>query len=249
MAEILLQVLGLCKAFGAVIAAEDITLDLSYGELHAVIGPNGAGKSTLLGQLAGEIRPDAGKIRLLGDDISTLPTHARAARGLARSFQTTSIFPKFSARDNVALAAQAHAGHSFRFWRPAQSDPGLRQAAIDCLAIVGLTAEAERPAGHLSHGDQRKLEVAMALAGKPRVLLLDEPTAGMGPEDSVAMVALLAELKNNLAILLVEHDMQAVFALADRISVLVYGRVIASGEPEAIRADPEVRRAYLGEEL
>ena len=249
MAEPFLNVFGLCKSFGAVIAAEEITLDLSPGELHAVIGPNGAGKSTLLGQLAGEIRPDAGKIRLNGEDITGLPMHARAARGLARSFQTTSIFPQFSARDNVALAVQARAGHSFRFWRPAQSDPRLRQAAIDCLGIVGLKAEAGRPAGHLSHGDQRKLEVAMALAGRPRVLLLDEPTAGMGPEDSAAMVDLLAKLKHDLAILLVEHDMQAVFALADRISVLVYGRVIASGKPEAIRADPEVRRAYLGEDL
>ena len=248
MAEPLLQVAGLSKAFGAVVACDGVTLDLSAQEVHAVIGPNGAGKTTLIGQLAGEVRPDGGRIAFAGRDVTHLAGHARARLGIARSFQVTSLFPRLSALDNVALAVQAHDGHSFRFWRPARAERALRDPARAVLAQLGLEARAEVPVGALAHGEQRQLEIAMALATDPRLLLLDEPTAGMGREDSARMVELLAGLKGRVAMLLIEHDMDAVFALADRISVLVYGRVIATGAPEAVRADPEVRRAYLGEE-
>ncbi len=250
MAEPLLRIDGLSKSFGAVVACDQVTLDLPAGELHAVIGPNGAGKTTLLGQLAGEIRPDAGRIHFAGEPITALPARARAARGLARSFQITSLFPRCSVLDNVALAVQARSGHSFRFWRPTAREAELSEPARAALARVGLEARAEIPAAALSHGEQRQLEIAMALAGRPRLLLLDEPTAGMGREESARMVELLAGLKagSDMTILLIEHDMDVVFALADRITVLLYGRVLASDRPEAIRANPEVRRAYLGEE-
>ena len=249
MAEPLLQVSGLAKRFGGIAAADEISLEVPEGELHAVIGPNGAGKTTLIAQLTGEIRPDAGAIRFAGRDLTALPVYRRSALGLARSFQITSVFPDFSALDNVALAVQAHAGHSFRFWRDARRDPALRDPALAALARVGLGERAGVLAASLSHGEQRQLEIAMTLATGPRMLLLDEPMAGMGVRESARMVALLRELKRELTILLVEHDMEAVFALADRITVLVYGRVIASGAPETIRANPEVRRAYLGEQL
>jgi branched-chain amino acid transport system ATP-binding protein len=249
MTEPLLQVDDLSKAFGAVVAADGVTLDLEAGELHAVIGPNGAGKTTLIGQLAGEIRPDAGTIRFGGEEVTGLPAHARAARGLARSFQITSLFPRFTALENVALAVQAGSGHSFRFWRPVAREQDLNETAERMLSQVGLGDRALVPAAALAHGEQRQLEIAMALAGRPRLLLLDEPTAGMGQEDSLSMIDLLAGLKGQIAMLLIEHDMDVVFALADRISVLVYGRVIATGRPDRIRADPEVRRAYLGEEV
>ncbi|MFQ6018182.1 MAG: ABC transporter ATP-binding protein [Kiloniellaceae bacterium] len=248
MAEPLLSVSNLSKAFGAVIACDRVTLSLEGGEVHAVIGPNGAGKTTLIGQLAGEIRPDAGRIAFQGRDITRLPVHARSGLGLARSFQITSVFPHLSALDNVALSVQAHAGHSFRFWRPAGAQDDLRAPAREMLARVGLAARAEAPAAALAHGEQRQLEIAMALATRPRLLLLDEPTAGMGREDTARMIELLAGLKGAVTILLIEHDMDAVFALADRITVLVYGRVIATGAPAEIRADAAVRRAYLGAE-
>ena len=250
MTEPLLATEGLDKAYGAVVACERVSLTLMAGELHAVIGPNGAGKTTLLGQLAGELSPDAGRIRFAGRDITGLPAHARAARGLGRSFQVTSLFPHFSVLDNVALAVQAHDGHSFRFWRPGAREAALAERARATLARVGLAGRATMRASALAHGEQRQLEIAMALAGQPRALLLDEPTAGMGREDSARMIELLAGIKaeGRTAILLIEHDMDAVFALADRITVLVYGRVIASGPPAEIRTDPEVRRAYLGEE-
>ncbi len=246
----LLEISGLSKAFGAVVASDAIDLAVPEGEVHAVIGPNGAGKTTLLNQLAGEIAPDAGRVRFLGEDITGLPAHARAARGLARSFQITSLFPRFSALDNVALAIQAQAGHSFRFWRPAAQEENLVGPARAALARVGLAERAGVSVGALSHGEQRQLEIAMALASQPRLLLLDEPTAGMGRQESKSMIALLAGLKDQgeVTILLIEHDMDAVFALADRITVLVYGRAIATGAPAAIRANPEVRRAYLGEQ-
>jgi branched-chain amino acid transport system ATP-binding protein len=249
MAEPLLQVERLSKAFGAVVACDDVTLALPAGELHAVIGPNGAGKTTLLGQLAGELHPDAGRIRFAGEDITGLPVHARALRGLARSFQITSLFPRFTALENVALAVQAQAGHSFRFWRPAAAELALSGPAVTILNRVGLAGRAAVPAAALAHGEQRQLEIAMALAARPRLLLLDEPTAGMGREDSRAMVEMLAGLKagGGITILLIEHDMDAVFTLADRITVLVYGRVLASGAPAEIRANAEVRSAYLGE--
>jgi branched-chain amino acid transport system ATP-binding protein len=244
----LLHIEGLTKRFGGVIASDNITLAVPPGELHAIIGPNGAGKTTLIGQLTGEVVPDTGRIGFGGVDITRAPAHRRSLLGLARSFQITSLFLDFTALDNVALAVQAHAGHSFRFWRRARDEALLRGPAGKALARVGLADRADTLVANLSHGEHRQLEIAMALATSPRMLLLDEPMAGMGPEESSRMVTLLRELKGELTILLVEHDMEAVFALADRITVLVYGRVIASGEPAEIRANAEVRRAYLGEQ-
>jgi branched-chain amino acid transport system ATP-binding protein len=246
MIDALLSTRHLVKRFGGLVATNELDLDIIGGEIHAVIGPNGAGKTTLVAQLAGELAPDTGTIRFAGSDITREPPARRAARGLARSFQVTNVFPEFSVLDNVALAVQAHAGHSFRFWRPARRDPALREPARACLAEVGLADRAEIAAGILAHGEKRALELAMVLATQPRLLLLDEPMAGMGPEDSARMVRLLAGLKGQVTILLVEHDMDAVFALADRITVLVYGRAIATGRPEAIRQDPAVLAAYLG---
>ena len=247
MTEALLEIEGLTKRFGGVVASDAIALGVPRGELHAIIGPNGAGKTTLIGQLTGEIAPDAGRIDFDGRDITALPGWRRSMLGLARSFQITSLFLDFSVLHNVALAVQAHAGHSFRFWADARSDAELRQPARAALARVGLADRADAIVANLSHGEHRQLEIAMALATRPRMLLLDEPMAGMGPEESARMVALLRELKKELTILLIEHDMEAVFALADRITVLVYGRVIATGAPEAIRANAEVRQAYLGD--
>ena len=249
MPEALLETEGLVKRYGGLVATSAVSLAIEAGELHAIIGPNGAGKTTLIAELAGEIAPDAGSIRFAGADITGRSVAERAALGIARSFQITSIFREFSVLDNVALAVQAHAGHSFRFWRPARSDPRLRDPARTILAEVGLEARAELAAASLSHGEKRALEIAIVLATRPRLLLLDEPMAGMGPQDAVGMVRLLARLKRRVTIVLVEHDMDAVFALADRITVLVYGRVIATGAPAAIREDAEVRRAYLGEEM
>jgi branched-chain amino acid transport system ATP-binding protein len=246
--EALLQIEGLTKRFGGVVASEDITLDVPRGELHAIIGPNGAGKTSLIGQLTGELTPDAGRIRFDGGDITALPVYRRSQLGLARSFQITSLFLDFTALDNVAFAVQAHAGHSFRFWRDARRDAELREPARAALARVGLAERADMLVANLSHGEHRQLEIAMALATQPRMLLLDEPMAGLGPEESARMVRMLRELKQELTILLIEHDMEAVFALADRITVLVYGRVIASDTPQAVRANPEVREAYLGEQ-
>jgi branched-chain amino acid transport system ATP-binding protein len=246
MADALLAIDRLTKRFGGVIASDDITLAVPAGELHAVIGPNGAGKTTLIGELTGEIAPDTGRIRFEGRDITALPVWRRSALGLARSFQITSLFSDFTTLDNVALAVQAHSGHSFRFWRDIRSEPALREPARAALARVGLGERADALVARLSHGEHRQLEIAMALATSPRLLLLDEPMAGMGPEESARMVHTLRDLKRELTILLIEHDMEAVFALADRITVLVYGRVIASGPPAAIRADAEVRKAYLG---
>jgi branched-chain amino acid transport system ATP-binding protein len=245
--DALLQIEGLSKRFQGIVASDGIALEVRQGELHALIGPNGAGKTTLIGQLTGEVAPDSGSIRFADRDITALPTHRRSALGLARTFQITSVFPDFTALDNVALAVQAHAGHSFRFWRNARRDPALREPARTALEGVGLAARADVVASKLSHGEHRQLEIAMALAVAPRMLLLDEPLAGMGTEESGRMVKTLLELKRRLTILLVEHDMAAVFALADRITVLVNGRVIASGPPEAIRANAEVRSSYLGD--
>jgi branched-chain amino acid transport system ATP-binding protein len=248
MADTALHIDGLCKSFGSLIATDDLHLDITKGEIHAIIGPNGAGKTTLIAQLSGELRPDNGQVSFAGRNITNLSVPDRSALGLARSFQITSIFPNFTALDNVALAVQAHAGHSFRFWRPAHTDPALRQPAREALERIGLGVRADEPAANLSHGEQRQLEIAMALASEPSLLLLDEPMAGMGRDESAQMVALLQSLKGQLTIVLVEHDMDAVFALADRITVLVYGRAIATGQPGEIRANATVRAAYLGTE-
>jgi len=247
MAE-LLRVQSLAKRFGGIVATDDLTLGIPEGELHAIIGPNGAGKTTLIAQLSGQLVPDSGRIYFGGSDITDVSMPSRSLLGLARSFQITSLFLELSVLDNVALAVQAHAGHSFHFWRNARREPELRDPARAALARVGLTTRADLPASAFSHGEHRQLELAMALASRPRMLLLDEPMAGLGPEESARMVSMLRDLKKELTILLVEHDMEAVFALADRITVLVYGRVIASGKPEDIRNNAQVRDAYLGEQ-
>ncbi len=248
MAESLLRVENLIKRFGGIVATDNLSLDVVKGELHAIIGPNGAGKTTLISQLTGQLRPSAGSIVFAGRDITQLPAWRRSRLGLARSFQITSLLPDFTAADNVALAAQARDGHSFRFWGNARKEKPLREAARSALARVGLEQRADVVVSKLSHGEQRELELAVALATRPQLLLLDEPMAGLGATESARMVKLLSELRREVTIILVEHDMAAVFALADRITVLVYGRVIASGVPSAIRSNEEVRRAYLGDQ-
>jgi branched-chain amino acid transport system ATP-binding protein len=244
----LLTVEKLSKSFGALRASDGIDFDVAEGETHAVIGPNGAGKTTFIGQLAGNLRPDSGRIAFAGEDVTRLPAARRARKGLARSFQITSVYLDFTALQNVALAVQAHSGRS-GFWRDARKDQSLVSPAREFLERVGLGNRLDVLAANLAHGEQRQLEVAMALATRPRLLLLDEPMAGMGIEESQRMIALLASLKRRQTIVLVEHDMDAVFRLADRISVLVYGRVIATDTPEKIRANEEVRKAYLGEDF
>jgi len=248
MPSTLLQVENLSKSFGALRATDGVTYEVQEGETHAIIGPNGAGKTTFIAQLAGNLRPDTGRIRFAGEDITALPAPRRAKKGLARSFQITSVYPEFTALDNVALAVQAHSGHSFRFWSSARDDEVLRRPAREVLETVGLQEKMNVLAGNLAHGEQRQLEVAMVLATRPRLLLLDEPMAGMGPDESQRLIELLSSLKRRQTIVLVEHDMDAVFRLADRISVLVYGRIIATGTPQEIRMNREVRAAYLGEE-
>jgi len=248
MNRTLLEVRGLRKSFGALLASDDVDLEILEGETHAIIGPNGAGKTTLISQLAGNLFPDRGRVRFAGEDITALSAPARARRGFARSFQITSIYPDFTALENVMLAVQAHSGSSFRFWRPAREEASLRSPASAILEQVGLSGRGDVLAANLAHGEQRALEIATALATRPRLLLLDEPVAGMGAEETQRMIALLSSLKGGKTLILVEHDMDAVFSLADRISVLVYGRIIATGAPEEIRSNPEVRRAYLGEE-
>ncbi len=248
MAEPLLRVEKLVRRFGGITATDHVSLDVAAGELHAIIGPNGAGKTTLISQLTGHLSPHAGSVSLGGRDITYLPAYRRCALGLARSFQITSLLPDFTAADNVALAAQANAGSSFRFFANARKERGLRDAAQAALDRVGLSHRADVVVSKLSHGERRELELAVALASKPKILLLDEPMAGLGVTESQQMVKLLQELRKEVSIVLVEHDMEAVFALADRISVLVYGRVIASGDPSAIRQNDEVKRAYLGDQ-
>jgi branched-chain amino acid transport system ATP-binding protein len=243
-----LETVAISKSFGALRACDAISLDVQQGEVHALIGPNGAGKTTLVAQITGEIAPDRGRILFEGREITALPTAARARLGLARSFQITSIFPSFSAEGNVALAVQATEPHSFRFWRPAASIGRLRVPARQRLGELGLAGRGQVVAAGMAHGEHRQLELAMALATEPRMLLLDEPMAGLGNEESQAMLRLLGQLKGRYSILLIEHDMDVVFSLADRISVLVQGKVIASGTADAIRTDPNVRQAYLGEE-
>ncbi len=249
MSEALLATDRLVKRFGGLVATDNVSIEVRPGEIHALIGPNGAGKTTLVSQLTGNLAPDSGTIRFAGRDVTRLPMHRRVRLGLARSFQITAVLREFSALDNVALAVQAHAGHSFRFLADARRDARLREPARRGLEAVGLGHRADTPAAALSHGEQRQLEIAMALAGAPRLLLLDEPMAGMGPDESQRLVTFLRALKGSHAMLLIEHDMAAVFQLADRITVLVYGRAIATGTPDEIRANDEVRRAYLGDEV
>jgi branched-chain amino acid transport system ATP-binding protein len=249
VADPVLRIEDLHKQFGALVVTDGVTLDVAPGELHAVIGPNGAGKTTLINQISGYLRPHSGRIRFDGRDITALPVHARARLGLARSFQITSILPGFSALENVALAVQARSESSFRFFGEAAAEPALNDPARAALEEVGLGDRIHVPAGALSHGEKRALELAIALAMAPKLILLDEPTAGTGREESDRLVALLARLKGRFAMILVEHDMTAVFALADRISVMIYGRILASGAPAAVRSDPQVIAAYLGDEM
>jgi branched-chain amino acid transport system ATP-binding protein len=248
VADPLLRVEKLVRRFGGILATDHVSLDVAKGELHAIIGPNGAGKTTLISQLTGHLSPNSGNVFLGGRDITGMPAYRRSALGLARSFQITSLLPDFTAADNVALAAQAHHGHSFRFWGNARKEKALRDAGQAALDRVGLGGRADVLVSRLSHGEQRELELAVALATRPQLLLLDEPMAGLGVTESARMVKLLQELRREVTIVLVEHDMAAVFALADRISVLVYGRVIASGAPADIRQNDEVKRAYLGDQ-
>ena len=247
MVEPVLQIDNLVKSFGALRATDGITLDLMPGEIHALIGPNGAGKSTLIHQICGTLKQDSGTIHLAGEDIGALSAAARTRRGLGRTFQVSSLAPEFSALRNVMLAVQAKQGSSFGFFRPVMRDRSLIDPAMAILERVGLSDRARLTAAELSHGERRQLEIAMALALQSKALLLDEPMAGMGPEGSKRLTGFLDTLRQEAPILLVEHDMDAVFALADRISVLVYGRIIATGTVEDIRRDPAVRTAYLGD--
>ena len=247
MTALALKTYGLTKRFGANVVSDDINLDIIEGEVHAVIGPNGAGKTTLINQLSGELQPDAGTINFFGREITRLPVYQRSLLGLSRSYQITSVFSNFSAVENVSIAAQAHDGHSFGCWHPAARDKRLTALSLASLEKVGLAVKSEVQAAELAHGERRQLELAMALVSKSKMLLLDEPMAGMGARESESMVELLRTLKGNYTMLLVEHDMDAVFALADRISVLVYGKIIVTGAPQEIRNSPEVRKAYLGD--
>jgi branched-chain amino acid transport system ATP-binding protein len=239
---------ALVKRYGGLLATDDVSLNLYHGQIHALIGPNGAGKTTLIKQLAGEIRPDSGRVFLQDLDVTDLPCDTRARRGLARSYQITSVIHDFTALENVMLAVQAQQGHSFRFWQSVHADKRLTAPAMAMLERVGLADKAHTPASAMAHGEHRQIELAMALAAQPKVLLLDEPLAGTSPVEAEAMTALLASLKNDYAILLIEHDMQAVFALADTVSVLVYGKVLMQGAPEQVKQSAAVREAYLGEE-
>ena len=243
-----LHIENLEKRYGGLTVTDKLSLDVASGELHAVIGPNGAGKTTLIGQLSGELRPDAGRVLLDGRDVTRMPVEKRVRHGLARSYQITSVFKPFTALENVAMAVQARRGHSFRFWRPVLSTPALTEPAREALALAGLSAREGTPASELAHGELRQLELAMVLACQPSLLLLDEPMAGMSQHESEAMTRLLLSLRGRYTILLVEHDMQAVFALSDRITVLVYGRALACGTADQIRDDPQVRECYLGSE-
>jgi branched-chain amino acid transport system ATP-binding protein len=249
VADAVLRIKNLTKNFGGLRVTDDVTLDVRPGELHAVIGPNGAGKTTLINQISGLLAPDAGRIVFAGEDVTALPVYARATRGLARSFQITSILPRFSVLENVALAVQARRGSSFRFFGRAADEAELNAPALAALKQVGLAERADTPAGELSHGEKRALELAIALAMEPKLLLLDEPMAGTGRDETARLVDVLRGLKGRFPMVLVEHDMTAVFALADRISVLIYGRILASGTPDEVRADPQVITAYLGEEM
>jgi branched-chain amino acid transport system ATP-binding protein len=244
-----LSLRNLSKRFGGVVAVDRVSLEVAAGEVHALIGPNGAGKTTLVSQISGSLSSDEGQINFQGLDVTKAKPHERVRLGLARSHQITSIFRRFSVLENLALAVQARSGSSFSFWRPVAAEAALFEEAAGISRDIGLAERLQVRAGNLAHGEQRALEVGLALATRPKLVLLDEPMAGMGPEESQRMIALIGRIRAGVTVLLVEHDMDAVFRLADRITVLVNGRVIATGKPEAIRADPQVRRAYLGDEL
>ena len=244
----LFQVQGLVKRFGGLLATDHVDLSVAHGEVHALIGPNGAGKTTLVNQISGLLAPDEGRVLLDGADITALPMHRRVAKGLSRCFQVTRIFPQQTVRDNLLLAVQAHSGSSFRFVQPRSQARDLYEAADRLAERVGLQSSMGEVAGALPHGAQRTLDVALALASAPKLLLLDEPMAGMGPDESLQMVQLIETLRKDMAVLLIEHDMEAVFRLADRISVLVYGRVLTAGTPDEIRNNAEVQAVYLGTE-
>ncbi|MBT8440530.1 MAG: ABC transporter ATP-binding protein [Gammaproteobacteria bacterium] len=248
MNDYVLQVSQLQKSFGAVKATNNLSLEIERGQVHALIGPNGAGKTTLIKQLCGELIPDSGTILFNNKNITAFPMPKRALLGMGRSFQVTSVFQQLTVKENIALAVQAHHGHSFHFWKPASKEETLEQATMQAMQRCGLLARADTIASSLSHGEMRQLDVGMALAGKPELLLLDEPMAGMGSGGSLKMTELIQELKGNTSVLLIEHDMQAVFSLADRITVLVYGEAIATGTAEEIQNNPQVQRAYLGDE-
>lgn len=246
MRPTILRIAKLSKTFGGVVATDELSLDVEQGELHAIIGPNGAGKTTLIAQLSGEIFPDSGRVFFQDKDITMLPPFKRSRIGIARSFQITSLMLEMNVIDNVALATQANEGHSYKFWKSARDDLDLNQSAMHTLREVGLEGREFEKVQNLSHGEHRQLEIAMALATQPHLLLLDEPMAGMGTEEGGKILEILKQLKNRKTILLIEHDMDVVFALADRITVLVYGRAIASGSPQSIKADERVQEAYLG---
>ena len=245
----MLRLEAITKRFGGLVATDAVSLEVAHGEVHALIGPNGAGKTTLIGQISGSLSPDDGEILFENQKITRLRQHARVAAGLARSYQITSIFRRFSVLDNLALAVQARSGSSFSFWKPVAGETGLFDEASSIADEVGLTEKTDSTAGNLSHGEQRALEVGLALATRPKLVLLDEPMAGMGPEESQRMIELIQRIRSRVTVLLVEHDMDAVFRLADRISVLVAGRIIATDLPDRIRSSEEVRRAYLGDEV
>ena len=245
----MLELRGVAKRFGGLVATDHVNLDVAQGEVHALIGPNGAGKTTLIGQISGSLPTDSGEIRFGGQDVTRLRQHERVRLGLARSYQITSIFRRFSVLDNLALAVQARSGSSFSFWHPVNAERALFDEARVIAREIGLAGKTQSPAATLAHGEQRALEVGLALATRPKLVLLDEPMAGMGPEESQRIIALIRRIRAEVTVLLVEHDMDAVFQLADRITVLVNGRVIATGAPAEIRSHAEVRRAYLGDGL
>ena len=245
----MLSLKNLSKRFGGVVAVDNVSLDVAAGEVHALIGPNGAGKTTLIHQISGSLASDSGEILFLESDITHAPPYARVRAGLARSYQITSIFRRFTLLDNLALAVQARSGTSFSFWKPVARETALFDEARAIAEHVGLSEKIDFPASSLAHGEQRALEVALALATRPKLVLLDEPMAGMGPEESNRMIGLIGRIRAQVAVLLVEHDMDAVFRLADRISVMVNGRLIATDRPEKIKINAEVRKAYLGDEL
>ena len=246
MSLTILNISNLSKTFGGVVATDHLNLEIKQGELHAIIGPNGAGKTTLIAQLSGETLPDSGEIIFREENITALPPFKRSRLGIARSFQITSLMLEMDVIDNITLATLAQDNHSYKFWKPVRDDIDLQKSALNALKEIGLEERAFEKVGNLSHGEHRQLEIAMALATQPHLLLLDEPMAGMGTEEGRKILKILQKLKRRKTILLIEHDMDVVFALADRITVLVYGRVIASGSPQSIKEDEKVREAYLG---